>query len=289
VNPRCPKNKLGISTGLCRITGKEIFCVVKVFYDGSEGEDEAGDKWITFAAVAGTDAVWAEFDKRWSKMLASRYPIAPYIHMIEILDDEDPFEPLVGWDFSKKHSLIQDAIVLLSQMDKAGFVMAWSSINESARLRAQKEGVRVPESASIHCAADCVFFTVGVYMLNIPDEKQEPIYVSFDRGEKFLGKFKQNYLKHRTIPGRPKNPENWFDSFADVRDVDLPNHFGLQAADMVAWAHSRTLSDKDRPFAWLKNWLLEVVPSIRAEYGEKLLRNLKKDPALRIPWEKLFR
>jgi hypothetical protein len=174
-------------------------------------------------------------------------------------------------------------------MNKAEFHMAWSSVNESARLRLQQEGVRrLPESAYLRCASDCVFLTVGTYLRNVPDEHQEPLYVFYDRGENFLGKFKHNYLANRTRPGRPKNHENWFDSFADVQDVDLPYHSGLQAADMVAWAHSRSLSEKERPFSWLKEWLINVVPSSRSEYTEDVMRNLKKDPGLRQGWERIF-
>ena len=262
---------------------------MKAFYDGSFGEDENGDKWIAFAGIAATDAVWAEFDKRWAKMLSSRYPIAPYIHMIEVLDDKDPFEPHVGWELCKKQTLIQDALVLLSQMNKAEFMMAWSSINESARVRLENQGLpRIPKSAILRCASDCVFSTIGSYLLNAPEENQEPLYIFFDRGEPFLGKFKNKYLEHRTPPGRPKNPENWFDLFADVQDVDLPYHSGLQAADMVAWAHSRSLSEKERPFSWLKEWLIRVVPSERVEYTEEVMRNLQKDPALREGWERIF-
>jgi hypothetical protein len=262
---------------------------MKAFYDGSFGEDENGDKWITFAGIAATDAAWSEFDRRWSKMLSSRYPIAPYIHMIKVLDDKDPFEPCVGWEYVKKQALIQDAVMLLSQMDKAGFMMAWSSINESARVRLESEGLAgIPKSATLRCASDCFFSTVGSYLLHTPEESQEPLYVLFDRGEAFLGKFKNRYLENRTRPGRPKNPENWFDLFADVQDVDLPYHSGLQAADMVAWAHSRSLSERERPFSWLKELLIRVVPSERVEYTEEVMRNLKKDPALREGWERIF-
>jgi hypothetical protein len=95
-----------MSTGLSSISGKELFCVMKAYYDGSTTEDEQGEKWITFAGIAGTDAVWAEFDTRWARMLASRYPVAPYIHLIELLDNNDPFENHVGWCEERNRALI---------------------------------------------------------------------------------------------------------------------------------------------------------------------------------------
>jgi hypothetical protein len=66
-----------MSTGLCRVTGKELFSVMKTYHDGSIGEDDNGDEWITLAAIAATDSVWADVDIQWSRMLARGYPIAP--------------------------------------------------------------------------------------------------------------------------------------------------------------------------------------------------------------------
>jgi hypothetical protein len=241
------------------------------------------------AGIAATDAVWEEFDHKWQKMLSSRYPVAPFIHMIDILNDEDPFEPEVGWDYDKKHSLVQDAIVLLSHMSKTDFRMFWCSINESARLRLQKEGKVVPDSPWVHCAAACVWASVGAYTLNVSDAEQEPWFLFFDRGERFLSKFRQNYFRYRTKQGCPKDPENWWDSFVDVQEVDSAYHSGLQAADMVAWGHTRTLSQKERPFSWLKEWLVKVVPSTSLEYTEEVLRRSEKDPALRRGFERVFR
>lgn len=270
------------------VTGKELFCVMKVFYDGSFGEDEKGDKWITLAGIAGTDSLWADFDRKWDKMLKSRYPIAPFIHMIELMNDEDPFEPAVGWTSENKSQLIGDAIELMSQMKKAEFRMAWSSINESALTRLRQEGLDLSSDPLIHVTADCFFATVGVYLTNVPDATQEPLYVFYDRGEKFLRKFKHKWLHGRTKHGCPSDPENWWDSFADVQELDLKNHFGLQAADMIAWGTSRALSDKERQFSWVKEWLLKVIPSTTVEYSETLLRNLKNGTEYRQGLERLF-
>jgi hypothetical protein len=261
---------------------------MKAFYDGSMGTDENGDEWITLAAIAGTDEIWAEFDAQWSTMLKSRYPIAPYIHMIEVLDNEDPFDSLRGWDEGRKQSLVHDAIILLSQMDKSGFWMAWSSINESARRRWEIQGEDVIRNPFAKCSAECAFLTVGGYFRNVSESEREPIYLFFDRGEPFLGPFKDRWLKGRTKPGRPKptNPDNAWDIFSNVQEVDLPFHFGLQAADMVAWAHSRALREVDRPFHYLKDWLIKVVPSAAIEHNEEIVRH--PDLNKNTLWQRLF-
>ncbi|MGA3031998.1 MAG: DUF3800 domain-containing protein [Terracidiphilus sp.] len=260
---------------------------MKAFYDGSVGTDENGDEWITLAAVTGSDDVWAEFDRQWDKMLKSRYPVAPYIHMIQVLDDKDPFERIIGWSEDNKKALIHDAIVLLSHMDKAGFSMVWSTINESARRRWKQHGEPVIADPYAKCAAECSFLAVGGYIQNVPYERREPIYIFYDRGEPFLSSFKNRWLRGRTQPGmKPIDPNNGWDIFREVHEVDLPFHFGLQAADMVAWAHSRALRDIDRPFHYLKKWLLEVVPSQEIKNTEESLRypDANKDTL----WQRIF-
>jgi hypothetical protein len=258
---------------------------MKVYYDGSVGKDDNGDVWITLGAIAATDSVWAEFDTKWSKMLRSRYPVAPYIHMIELLDAEDPFEPQAGWGQDEKLQLVQDAIVLLSQINKSEFVMAWSSINESERLRLHDRGETVPRDPYLFCTTDCLFLTLGGYIANVPDEQKEPICIFYDRGESFLGNFKNNWLQGRTKLGQIPNPGNAWDCFKEVAELDLSNHSGLHVADMVAWSHTRSLSDRERPFSWLKEWLVKVIPSFGIEHTEK---TLLKAQEYRKGWERMF-
>lgn len=257
---------------LCRIDGKELLLVMKTYFDGSWGNDDNGDNWITLAGIAGTDEVWASFDQKWKAMLANRYPVAPYIHMIELLGNDDPFESEAGWDFDKKQSLIQDAIVLLSQVNKEEFRMARCSINESARHRLSLEGIAVVPDPLKECAGGCLTLTAGVYSENVPETHKEPLYVFYDRGERFLSKFKQGWLEKRTRPGKTKNPNNWWDQFADVQDLELPFHAPLQVADMIAWSHTRKLSERERPFSYLKEWLLKVIPSSTIDIDEKFMR-----------------
>jgi len=189
--------------------------------------------------------------------------------MIELLDNKDPFESVVGWNLEKKKKLVADAIVLLSQMNKAEFRMARCSINESARVRLAGQGHPVPGDPLRECAKNCLFVTVGAYMMNTHPGDREPLYLFYDRGEKFFGRFKQNWLASRSRHGRRKDPDNWWDQFADIQDLDLPYHAPLQAADMIAWAHSRTLSDKERPFSHVKTWLEKVIPASTLDITRK--------------------
>ena len=78
--------------------GTELLIAMKCYFDGSgDGKDANGDEWITLGGVAAVDRAWADFDLRWTRMFKERYPIAPYIHMIELTDHNDPFTRVNGW------------------------------------------------------------------------------------------------------------------------------------------------------------------------------------------------
>src|SRR5947209_16636915 len=103
-----PTSHFGVSTGRGAI-GKDILIAMKSYRDGNNGKDSAGDSWITLAGFAGTDSTWREFDNAWATMLKERYPDAPYLHMIELLAGDDPFDRVNGWCEYKVRRLIGDA------------------------------------------------------------------------------------------------------------------------------------------------------------------------------------
>ena len=163
---------------------------MKCYFDGSgDGRDASGDDWITLGGVAATDAAWGDFDQRWSRMLRERYPVAPYVHMIEVMGHDDPFTSVNGWDLAKKRQLILDAIIALSQMDKNEFRWFRISINEGAVRRLFREGEAVPADLHKHCSLLMVTFMIGAYIQNCPNP--EKIFLFFDRGEKFMSGIKK--------------------------------------------------------------------------------------------------
>lgn len=66
--------------------------VLRTFFDGSRGDNGEGSEWLTLAGYVSNDALWAEFDRAWTTMLRNHYPIAPYVHMTDLMTANDPFE-----------------------------------------------------------------------------------------------------------------------------------------------------------------------------------------------------
>jgi hypothetical protein len=250
---------------------------MKCYYDGSYGKDRSGDNWITIAGVAGTEKVWRDFDLKWNRMLGERYPRAPYIHMSELLGRDDPFDSVNGWTTDKKRQLIADAITVLSQIDKNEFRLFRYSINETAIERLLQSKEIVVADPHKHCALLLIESMVNSYWSNCPDP--EKIFLIYDRGERFMPEIKREWQRRRTPPGKPCDPTNVWNRIEDISDANQAFTLPLQVADMVAWAHTRTLpTDQERQFSDLTELLIKFVPSTRLDVDEKGATSAQIDP-----------
>lgn len=243
---------------------------MKFYFDGSEGATDEGSKWLTLAGFAALDNFWSGFNQRWVKMLRARYPIAPYIHMYELLGGDDPFETVNGWTLDRITSLVWDAVTLLQECDEQRFCSFLCTIDVSARDKLVAEGRQIPEPEVI-CANWCVtkaftWFSQRHY------ESVDPMHIFFDRGERFMETIKGPWLKNRTPPGKLVLSSLWWDMIENIEELDMAYHPPIQAADMFAWGRSRILSERDRTFKHLIKILNGVVPSLVLQLNEERLR-----------------
>ena len=77
---------------------------MRCYFDGSEGAEDNGTKWLTLAGFMAPDGLWGAFQRKWEAMLRDRYPIAPYVHMCDLLSHNDPFERSAGWSETTQSS-----------------------------------------------------------------------------------------------------------------------------------------------------------------------------------------
>jgi hypothetical protein len=239
---------------------------MKCYFDGSEGQDVQGDTWITLAGFAGTDKSWDGFERVWARMLLERYPIAPYVHMSQMIHGKDPFECVNGWTKDRVVSLASDAVELLKNRDS---VHAFSCrVNLSARLRIIAEGHLVYEPERL-CAEMC-----NALSLKWNLAKLERVYIFFDRGERFMKPFKDKWLAERTPPctiATDPTKRVW-DLIANIIDDDMELTPGLQAADMMAWGTTRDLAEKLGELYDLDEYISNLNVEHHAVIGEALLR-----------------
>jgi hypothetical protein len=263
-----PASALGALTGQCSFHGNEQLIAMKCYFDGSNTTDENGDQWAILAGFSGQDGEWAAFEKQWSEMLRARYPIAPYIHMSQILAREDPFERVAGWTDDKILQLVSDALDIVDGMTKRTFGSICCRVNLSARNRIVSEGKSVHEPMSL-----CGMMCGAIGMARVAHRPQLSFFF-FDRGEEFVQPFKREWLLNRTPPGKisiDPNKAVW-DLIGNIQETDMQNNPPLQAADMIAWAINRELSGKDKLLTDLANRIRAIVSHDNAEIGEQILR-----------------
>lgn len=242
---------------------------MRFFFDGSEGQDDGKDSWLTLAGFVASDAFWDAFEKKWALMLRERYPVAPFIHMWEMVSGVDPFERVAGWTQDKINQLVSDAVDLLQKLDKKSFCSFVCSVNTSARSRLVASGSVIPEPEII-CGRWCLVRASEWYFEAHP-LKIERMTVFFDRGENFMGPLKKLWLTERTPPERVARNLFW-DLIQNIIDIDMVDTPGIQAADMLAWSRSRGLSEKDRVHRDLLNIIQHVVPNWNLVLDENNLR-----------------
>ena len=263
-----PVSRLGYATGRNVFNGSELLIAMKCYFDGSEGRDTKGDTWVTLAGFAAPDQSWKPFENAWHRMLRERYPIAPYIHMWQIVHGAKPFEGH-EWTTSKLESLVSDAT---SEITNRGTLRAFSCrINVSARHRAISEGYAVEEPIKI-CAGLCQAMSLSWrFRTNI-----EKVWFFFDRGEPFIKPFKKQWLANRTPPGDVSidpNKRVW-DLIENIEELDMQTSPPIQAADMIAWATTRDLADKLGELRDLDQYMRGLVPDDHAIIDEEILRRL---------------
>ena len=155
---------------------------MRCYFDGSDVKAADGSRWLTLAGFAAGDVFWTAFDSDWNTMLRERYPIAPYIHMCDLLSGNDPFERVAGWTDEKVRSLVGDALNLLESLNKTAFRSFICSIDVDARDRLVAEGYCIPEAPE-QCVRPCIELIFNWYTDRPDFDLIEQAYIFFDRGE----------------------------------------------------------------------------------------------------------
>jgi len=242
---------------------------MRCYFDGSQGNDDRSGQWLTLAGYMASDAVWATFQKQWEAMLRNRYPIAPYVHMCEMVANVDPFERIAGWTEERINQLVLDSLLILQDLDKHNFRSFTYSVDLTARKKLLAEGYEIHDPYDI-CAKSCVALAFEWHYDTRP-HKAELSSIFFDRGEAFMASIRPEWLREKTPPGKVSLGSFW-DWIVDIRDLDMREHPPIQAADVLAWARTRGLSKKERRWRFLEEIMRQIIPSSSIKFGEIEMR-----------------
>jgi hypothetical protein len=264
-----PLSEMGRCTGHFRLGERRPIIAMRCYFDGSEGKDDRGAKWLTLAGYMASDSFWGDFDDKWKAMIRNRYPIAPYIHMNPLVMREDPFERVAGWTDEKMTELVTDALKFLGVINKRAYCSFVMSIDVTAHERLLAEGLDIPQEPVVFLTHVCIHQAFLWYAEEHP-ESLERAYVFFDQNEPFIYRFREAWLKHtmKTIA------TPFWGLIANVQPVDMRNTPAIQAADMLAWGRTRSLSQKDRPYRYLDELMKKIIPQGSIRISEQRMREM---------------
>ena len=253
------------------INGHEVLIPVRAFCDGSGSMKTS--RFVVLAGVAAEESVWAGFERDWDAILKARDPIAPYLHMNEVVAGEGSFHNDNGWDDDKRRQLITDCLLYSQTLDKLKFKTFICSVDMEVYRRLRAVHPHFPTVASI-CNKNVSMEIFKWYLEEFSSRQRVELYYFFDQNEKFKGPFEQLKIKRqkKTWSGL----YNAWDIIRGVHNENMRTTLPLQLADMLAWAHHRRLTPSTKDLSWssLHIMLDAVLPFRRREAGEKYLSHI---------------
>lgn len=208
---------------------------MKCYFDGSAGGHS--DEWLTIGGLASSDAAWIRFDAKWEAMLKNRYPIAPFVHMTDLLTGNDPFERIAGWTECKTTELISDVQDLFHAF-RSELVAFACAVDIRARERLCMEGYKIGKPAVI-CAE------IGLGKLLPRWQTANPFelaHLFYDEGETFIKSIRARWLKD--VHRKSKIHHPLWGLIASVQPVLMKDTPGVQAADVIAWSFTRRIRNE---------------------------------------------
>ena len=206
---------------------------MKCYFDGSIGGDD--DRWLTLGGFVATDAAWKDFHHNWHLMLRERYPIAPYLHMTDLLTGNEPFERRAGWKDCKVTQLINDALTVLHQVPKNELCAFACSIDTIAWRKLIAEGHPINPPAVL--AAE-----IGIGNLFAWYRQHHGMamaHLFYDTNEPFIRSIRTRWRQYND-PGKVTDQLFW-GTIATIQPIEMRATPPMQAADMIAWATTRRL------------------------------------------------
>ncbi len=203
------------------------------YFDGSVGGNE--NEWLTLGGIVATAHTLKRVEAQWAIMLRERYPIAPYLHLTDLLTGNDPFERRAGWTDHQVTALINDVLSVVHAAPKHEFCAFACSIDTHARERLVTEGYKIDAPAII--AAEIGIGNLFTWYRN--KHGMTLAHLFYDKNEAFIRSIRTRWLKYYD-PGRVTTDLFW-GSIATVTTLEMRDTPGLQIADLIAWAVTRRL------------------------------------------------
>jgi len=276
-------SNIGRCAGRVNLAEGDLLIALRAYLDSS-GKPQFKRRHLTLAAVAANDEMWAEFETAWAKILAEHKPKADYVHMREIVQMCDGFDPKYGWDQQSAFDVANQCVQYMSHLDKKRFRMSYCSVDLDAWRKLRAETYQMPEPVDI-CNRFCSELVLGWYLNYYPEiinPHVDTVSYFFDRTEDFKKPFEEKWNREKDFAEQTGERSVW-QIIDKVASVEMKKTPGVQAADIIAWARNReTFTDEGDLGRYLAHIVRQVIPSFYIEWDEAKMREQFK-PLIYLP------
>ena len=140
-------------------------------------------RFVVLAGVAAEESVWAGFERDWKAILEDRDPIAPYLHMNEIVAGSGPFHNDEGWDEDKRRQLITDCLLYSQILDTQKFKTFVCTVDMTVYRNLAAIHTRYPTVAAI-CNKNVSMEIFKWYLEEFSSRQKPELYYFFDQDDK---------------------------------------------------------------------------------------------------------
>lgn len=274
------KSHMGLMSPRVNLRRGERFIAIRAFLDGS-GKQK--DSYVSLAAFAAHDLIWAEFERGWNEILTSGgLKAVPYFHMVEALNCryKTPFCRTLGWTRAEGWKLAFKLIAHMNQFKNAQITMHSCGVDMDALRTLAAEGIRLPSEIDL-CNRYVSEYIISVFAHTIlKGTETGAIYLRwedllnfvFDQNEAFRQPF-ATYVRAEQAKGEAAGICNMWQLVDGIGDGDMRRNPGLQAADLLAWGVNRQSTAAEgtegKEMAYI---MRQLVMSTWKEYDEETLR-----------------
>lgn len=213
--------------------------LLKVCCDGSGSTSDPNAKYLTLAGYIGTFDAWAEFERRWDKVL--RRWGCSYLHMVDAWSFRGEFS---GWTEKQVKAFLGDLFnkcftpIGRGKKYKGKFYGISCTVNlNDYRNVAKERGVSLRQNPE----ALCVHTILKAALMGLPDNPDKPsgkdgsLELYFDNNEPFLHEIEK---LRKDIP-REQLAIHPLGLISSMGKYDMRRVIGIQAADYLAWQTNR--------------------------------------------------
>jgi hypothetical protein len=265
-------SKIGKLAYRMSLRDEDILIAIRAFLDGS---GKFTDDYVTLAAFAGNDDIWAEFETEWDRILTGHTPRADYIHMRELVRQIDGFDWRHGWNVTNSFGLVTKCLMYMQHLDKKRFRMFYCAVDLAAWRKLKAETYELPEPIEL-CNRFCSELVLGWYFVKHPDildPMNGAIHYFFDKDEPYKQVFEDKWKSETGKIDASKGDWSVWNLVKEVAAVEMRKVPGIQAADILAWSVNReNTSIEGSPGRMLLYIMQQVIPSGFIVWDEERMR-----------------